>query len=74
MTVITLVEGRVVIWEPLPGLDPSLGERVLMIGATAYGHALCKGKPEEEAQQEAERAMYSVAFSVSWKHHNCQYN
>jgi hypothetical protein len=66
MTVITLVDGRVVIWEPLPGLDPSLGERIMLIGATAYGRAIGDGKPEEEAQQEAERAMYSVAFSINF--------
>jgi len=66
MTVVTVVEGQVVIWEPLPGLDPSLGERVMMIGATAYGHAIIAGKPEEEAQQEAERAMYRVAFSINF--------
>jgi hypothetical protein len=60
------IEGRIINWIPLPGLDPSLGERVMMIGATAYGHAIIAGKPEEEAQQEAERAMYRVAFSINF--------
>lgn len=66
MQVAAFVEGQIVVWKPLPGLDPSLGERALQIGATAYGIALSSGKSESEAQQDAERAMYQSVFRVKY--------
>lgn len=66
MQVVTLVEGRIVVWKPLPGLDPGLGERALQIGAAAFGRALSQGKSESEAHQDAERVMYQSVFRVKY--------
>ena len=66
MQVATLVEGQIVVWKPLPGLDPGLGERALQIGAVAYGIALSRGKSESEAHQEAEKTVYQSVFRVKY--------
>ncbi len=66
MHILAFVEGRIVSWTPLPGLDPTLGERVLQLGAMAYGRAKHLGKPEEVAQQEAERVMYRMTYQIKY--------
>jgi hypothetical protein len=66
MEVVAIVDGEVLVWKPLPGLDPSLGERALQIGAMAYGTAKNAGKPEAVAQQEAEKEVYKAVFRVKY--------
>lgn len=63
---VSFVEGRVIVWTPLPGMDASLGERAMRKGAAAYAIALVAGKPEEVAQQEAEKVVYQVQFGVQY--------
>jgi hypothetical protein len=66
MQVATVIGGKLVVWKPLPGLDPSLGERALLTGAVAYGMAIHAGKPEAEAHQEAEKVMYRSVFHITY--------
>lgn len=57
---------RIIVWSPLPGLDPSLGENALWIGAATYADALAQGKPEAECHILAEAAAYKQQYRVSY--------
>lgn len=66
MKVVTILQGQPIQYEPLPGLDPSLGERALQLGATVYGMAKLAGKPEAIAHREAEQVMYETVFYIHY--------
>ncbi len=63
---LSYVQGKWIEWKPLPGLDKSLGEKVLMIASRAYAEARLKGESEGNAQQIAEE----LAFKI---HYQCMY-
>jgi hypothetical protein len=56
--------GQVVLWKPLPGLDPGLGEKAYWIAAAVYAKAIRSGESETAAQQAAEREAYKVHYNV----------
>ncbi len=58
--------GKVYTWTPRPGMDPSVGEQGMRIGASVYAAAKTAGKPEVTAHQEAEKAAYNMQFRVSY--------
>ena len=62
----TFIGGKIITWTPLPGLDPTLGDKALQVGAMVYGTAIHQGKPEEVAQQEAEKAMYQMVYGIRY--------
>jgi hypothetical protein len=62
----TLWGARIVVWTPLPGLDPSLGEDAMRIGAVAFAEAEAQGKPEAECHVAAEAAAYKQHYRVSY--------
>jgi len=62
----TLWGARIVVWTPLPGLDPSLGEDAMRIGAVAFAAAQAQGKPEAECHVIAEAAAYKQHYRVSY--------
>jgi hypothetical protein len=54
------------VWTPPPGLDKSLGEKAMMIGATCY--AVCKdaGRPESECQTAAQKGAFEEQYGVKY--------
>ena len=62
----TVWGARIVVWSPLPGLDPSLGEDAMRIGAAAFTAAQAQGKPEAECHVAAEVAAYKQQYRVSY--------
>ena len=54
------------VWEPLPGIDPSLGEQAMWSASAAYATARQNGLSEALAQQEAEKVAFQVQYSVSY--------
>lgn len=62
-----IIQGaRILVWTPLPGLDPSLGEDAMWIGAAAFANAVAQGKPEAECHIAAEAAAYKQQYRVSY--------
>ena len=55
-----------IVWTPLPGLDSSLGEKALRIGAAEYARAVAGGMSEEKSHQVAERAAFEVQYHVKF--------
>ena len=53
-------------WKPTPGLDPSLGEAAMWMGAAIYANLKSSGKPEAVCQQEAEKAAFKVQYRVRY--------
>ena len=53
-------------WTPLPGLDSSLGEKALRIGAAEYARAISGGMSEEKSHQIAERAAFEIQYRVKF--------
>ena len=62
----TIQGTRILVWTPLPGLDPSLGEDAMWIGAAAFADAAAQGKPEAECHIAAEAAAYKQQYRVSY--------
>jgi hypothetical protein len=62
----TIKGTRILVWTPLPGLDPSLGEDAMWIGAAAFADAVAQGKPEAECHIAAEVAAYKQQYRVSY--------
>ena len=62
----TIQGARILVWTPLPGLDPSLGEDAMWIGAAAFAAAVAQGKPEAECHIAAECAAYKQQYRVSY--------
>jgi len=62
----TILGTRIVVWTPLPGLDPSLGENAMWIGAAAFANSISQGKPEAECHVAAEVAAYKQQYRVSY--------
>lgn len=63
---IGIAGGKAVVWKPLPGLDPGLGERACWIAAAVYAKAIRSGEPEAIAQQTAEREAYKVQYGIAY--------
>lgn len=63
---LSYTKGKWIEWNPLPGLDTSLGEKALMIASRAYAEAILKGESEGKAQQLAEY----MAFQI---HYHCKF-
>lgn len=57
------VNGKIYVWNPLPGLDQGLGESAMWLGAARYAAVLAEGKSESLAQQEAERLAYQKQYA-----------
>ena len=53
-------------WKPLPGLDPSLNDSVMWIGAAIYAKEKADGKPEAYCQIEAEKGVFQVRYRVKF--------
>jgi hypothetical protein len=53
-------------WEPLPGIDPSLGETAFWAASAAYAATKEQGLSESLAQQEAEKTAFQVQYGVSY--------
>jgi hypothetical protein len=53
-------------WKPLPGVEPSLSESSMWIGASVYAKEKAAGKPEDYCQIEAEKAMFTISFRVKY--------
>jgi hypothetical protein len=53
-------------WKPLLGLDPSLGETAMWMGAAVYAKMKAAGKPETICQQEAEKAAFQNQYRVRY--------
>jgi hypothetical protein len=53
-------------WKPLPGLDHSLGEAAMWLGAAVYATLKATGKPETVCQQEAEKAAFENQYRVRY--------
>lgn len=62
----TIQATRIVVWTPLPGLDPSLGEDAMWIGAAAFAAAQAQGRPEAECHIAAETAAYKQHYGVTY--------
>lgn len=62
-------EGKQFTWTPLEGLDTSLSEEALLVGAKRWAFIMTIGKPERIAHQEAEKAAYEYYYSVTYKVH-----
>lgn len=60
------VRGTWVSWTPRPGLDPTVSQRMKLVGAMVYAHARTSGKSEEEAHEEAERSLYESVYGCSY--------
>jgi hypothetical protein len=58
------VDGQWIQWKPLPGLDISMGENALLIGATVYARSIIGGLSEVKAQQLAEGAAFQYHYRV----------
>jgi hypothetical protein len=58
------VDGQWISWKPLPGLDISMGENALLIGATVYARSIVGGLSEVKAQQMAEIAAFQYHYRV----------
>ena len=55
-----------IVWTPLPGLDSSLGERALRIGAAEYARVLAGGMSEEKSHQVAEKEAFEIHYRVKF--------
>ncbi len=53
-------------WKPLPGLDPSLNDATMWIGAAFYAKEKASGKPEAQCQIEAEMAIFKIQYRVNY--------
>jgi hypothetical protein len=62
----SLSNGTLWVWEPLPGMDPSLGEEALWTASAAYAAAKQTGLSETMSQQEAEKVAFQVQYAVSY--------
>jgi len=58
--------GKVYVWRPAPGLDPSLLTPHLLIGATVYAIQRDSGVSEEKAQIEAEKSAFEACYGVKF--------
>ena len=58
-----MLNNKVYLWIPLPGLDQGLGESAMWLGAARYAAVLAMGKSESYAQQEAERVAYQKQYA-----------
>ena len=56
-----------IVWKPLPGLEPSLGESAMWVGSLRYAKEKTAGKPETECQCEAENAAFEFQYCVVYK-------
>jgi hypothetical protein len=61
-----IVNNQIIIWKPLPGLDPSLGENSMRIGATVFAQMKVSGKPEDQCHIAAEKAAFEYHYRVSF--------
>lgn len=53
-------------WTPLPGLDPSLGEKAMWLAAAKYADRKAKGRPERECQNAAEKVAFEYHYNVKY--------
>ena len=53
-------------WKPLPGLDLSLSDAAMWIGASIYAKEKAAGKPEAYCHIEAEKAMFKFQYRVNY--------
>jgi hypothetical protein len=53
-------------WNPLSGLDPSLGDAAMWMGAATYATLKAAGKPETVCHQEAEKAAFGIQYRVRY--------
>lgn len=63
---LAFVEGRWWTWNPLPGLDPGLGENACRIAAAKWATCMAAGKPEAVAHQEAEQLAFETVYGASY--------
>lgn len=56
-------DGKLYVWNPLPGLDPGLGEKACRIAAAVYARAIASGASEAVAQQAAERDAIQYTYN-----------
>lgn len=54
------------VWKPQPGLDPSLGEPAMWVGASVYAHLKAQKRPESQCQLEAEKAAFASQYRVKY--------
>ena len=58
MTYPAFAGGKWIVWTPLPGLDVSLGERAMLVGAAVYAQCISeKGMSEEKSHQLAKASL-----------------
>jgi hypothetical protein len=60
-------KGKQITWTPLEGLDTSLSDKSLEVGAKRWAFLISIGKPERVAHQEAEKAAYEHYYFVTYK-------
>jgi hypothetical protein len=63
-----IAKGQIIMWKPLPGLDSSLGEDAMRIGATVFAQMKTSGKPEDQCHIAAEKAAFEYYYKVSYKY------
>jgi hypothetical protein len=65
-TWISYIDGLWFFWTPSVGIDPSLGDEAMLLGATAYGRCKYQGRPENECHIEAEKVAYIYQYNVKY--------
>jgi hypothetical protein len=53
-------------WKPLSGLDPSLSNSAMWIGAAIFAKEKAAGKPEAYCQMEAEKSAFRFYYRVRY--------
>lgn len=55
-------------WIPRVGLDPTLSESALSVGAMVYAKSLSQGVKEDIAHDKAEQAAYEHTYGATFTH------
>jgi hypothetical protein len=63
---IAFARGQWIVWKPLPGIDPCLGNTSMWLGAAKYAQLKSQGKPERESQNMAEKVAFENHYQVKY--------
>jgi hypothetical protein len=62
----SFARGQWFVWKPFPGIDPTLGDISMWLGAAKYAQMKSQGKPERESQNEAEKLAFENHYRVKY--------
>ncbi len=66
MSWIGFARGRSIVWKTLPGLDPSLSDAAMQVGAAVFAKETVAGSPPNLCHEAAEKAAFSFHYKVAY--------